>query len=131
MKYTISFILILCFVFTLFTACGQTPETPTDVNSPETQQTAGGEGSSVDLQQEVQEKTQEEHQSQNEQSAPVQTASKEIGMKESAVSNNKENNDNQLQGDEPWSPPAGFTSVEGFRSWLQTGGIEEEKERNY
>ena len=30
MKYTISYILMFCLIFTLFTACGQAPETPTD-----------------------------------------------------------------------------------------------------
>ncbi len=31
MKYTISYILLFCLIFTLFTACGEAPESPTDV----------------------------------------------------------------------------------------------------
>ncbi len=116
----------ILLVGAMLVGCSEAPESPTDVNSLATQQTGGAE-SLVASQPDSQEKPHEENKTPAVQSTPVQTTSQETGKEESTVSNNKENTNAQPQGDEPWSPPPGFTSVEGFHSWLETGGIEDEK----
>ncbi len=120
-KNILGMVLSLLLVATMLAGCGDVSETPTDANSPATQQTGGAESLVAS------QPTQEENKTPAVQSTPAPTTSKETGKEESTVSNNKENTNDQPQGDEPWSPPPGFTSVEGFHSWLQTGGVEEEK----
>lgn len=69
MKYTISFILIFGLIFTLFTACGEAPQSPTDVTATAVQQAV--EENTEDLAEEVSVVSQ----------AVEQVASKEEGEK--------------------------------------------------
>ncbi len=134
MKRNTIFLLILCFVISLFTACGEAKETPTDVtnsseNSTIQQPQTQGESSQPtkettgDVQKENQE--QDGIPSQPEESAPQ--SPQEENQEEVTVPETQGNGNNDVQGDlNPYIPPE-FTSVEGFHSWLQNGGVEEEK----
>ncbi len=134
------FMAILSLVLTMsmvFTGCGEETFTPTDVDSKITQ-TAG------DATQENQEKTSpettlsdEDAQKDGEDNGSLRETSavksEKQGNQTTVVENNSETDQSsgKNNGDTQASPsayiPPSFTSVAGFKSWLQSGGIEEEK----
>lgn len=138
MMKTLTMILAFLVALGMLTGCSEEVETPTNVNSPVIQQQVKGEetsGLSESVQQDQEEQSESVKEQPVENKQEEKTASKEE-KKEVVVSEVKEtnkeagSNDNIEHGDEPAYIPPSFTSMEGFRSWMQNGGMEEEKRAN-
>ena len=132
MKYTICFILVFCLFFSLFTACGQAPETPTDavasvVESAVNENVAVDENSAVSQQEEaivskeepaqtVSSKTSASSVSSKISSTPSKVTSKPTASQGSSASSSVQNTDG-LVADMIVEYPT-FTGETSLKNWL-------------
>lgn len=130
------FMVALAFLLalSLLSGCSEVVETPTNVNSPVIQQQAEGKEIS-EVSEPNQQDQGEEAGSENEQ--PVENKKEEnqtskdveketVGFKPQENAETQENKDRTNAMATEYVPP-NFDSIEGFHSWIQNGGVEDEK----